>query len=759
MRKKNKILTILLVLGLVFSGFPAATFADEIQTEEKVVVLSENGEGIDVLKELDQPEIIYSLPSETEVAIISEGPTHTYIRFMDNETNEEILGYVENGYLQHQPIIEEETDNGEAEESADNNTEVITEEVPTNEEPVETNEVQTEALTIKKKDQNPSKASESPVEEQVNPTLYGIGLQVPTHVYAKANGDAAVLKTYTQGTQLEYKDYNENWYSAVVYLSGVRTDAFIKKADVDTIVSEQTNETGYANKQLTVYEKASRKSVALKSYSKDSALKFKTYTSDWFEATVYVDGKRKTGYIHKDDVSDAVDLQGIGLAGTVNVYSEATNDSSVLKSYAQGSLLKYKPYNDNYYEATVYINGVRTIGYIAKSDVETIVSEQETLTSYADKQPLIVYAKASRNSASLKSYPKGTSLKFKTYTSDWYEATVYVNGKRKTGYIHKDDVSDSIDLKGIGLAGTVNVYSKSSTTSGVLKSYDQGSLLKYKTYNNSFYVATVYINGVPTTGYIAQNDVETIVSNQETQYEITMSQVPIYSKASTNSGILKSYDPGSKLKFKTLTSDWYEATVFINGKAKRGYIKKSTLKSFKGKVIVIDAGHGGFDPGAIGTRGTREKIINLQTALHVKSLLEAKGAKVVMTRSNDTFLELSERVTVSHNNGADVFISIHYNSAVNNTVRGIETYYWNTNVNEQYLAATVQNEIVKATGLRNRNVRLGNYHVLRENKNPAILVELGYLSNSLEEMTVSSGTYHQKAATGIYNGIVRYFFN
>lgn len=178
-------------------------------------------------------------------------------------------------------------------------------------------------------------------------------------------------------------------------------------------------------------------------------------------------------------------------------------------------------------------------------------------------------------------------------------------------------------------------------------------------------------------------------------------------------------------------------------------------KGLKDKVIVLDPGHGGIDPGAHGERNN-EKDLTLATAKKVKEKLETAGAKVVMTRTGDTYPTLSERVKISQNNNADVFISIHYNAG-SSSASGIETYFWKTNTDESKLASLVQNGIIKSTGMKNRGTAEGNFQVIRDNTDSAILVELGFISNPDEENIVETSDFQNKVATGIVNGLEAYF--
>lgn len=173
------------------------------------------------------------------------------------------------------------------------------------------------------------------------------------------------------------------------------------------------------------------------------------------------------------------------------------------------------------------------------------------------------------------------------------------------------------------------------------------------------------------------------------------------------------------------------------------------------KVVVIDAGHGAKDPGTIGYSKTKEKDFNLAVALKVGQLLGSEpNIDFVLTRSDDTFLELKDRVKIANDLNADVFVSIHANSAGSSAASGSETYYQRDA--SKSLANVLHKYLVQATGLADRGVKYGNFHVIRETKMPAVLLEAGYLSNPKDEATLFSENVQQSVAQGIVNGIKEY---
>ena len=172
------------------------------------------------------------------------------------------------------------------------------------------------------------------------------------------------------------------------------------------------------------------------------------------------------------------------------------------------------------------------------------------------------------------------------------------------------------------------------------------------------------------------------------------------------------------------------------------------------KVIVIDPGHGGNDPGSIGLRGTKEKDITLKTAKNIQKKLEEKGMTVILTRQDDTFVSLKDRVAIAQNKSADLFLSIHYDGFITNDVKGVTTYYYK---GEQALAETIHEHLFKHIQAKNRGVKLGDYYVLRENQKPSILLELGYITNQEDEERMNSQEFQTNVTAGVVSGITEYF--
>lgn len=175
-----------------------------------------------------------------------------------------------------------------------------------------------------------------------------------------------------------------------------------------------------------------------------------------------------------------------------------------------------------------------------------------------------------------------------------------------------------------------------------------------------------------------------------------------------------------------------------------------------GKTVVLDAGHGGSDTGAL-YEGICEKDVNLAVAKKVEAILRSYGYRVVMTRTEDVYVNLYTRADIANEADADIFVSIHSNAAENNTdFTGIYTYYHPTSRRGARLAQAVQTPLCALTGAIDRGVENADFVVLRETEMCAVLVEMGFMTNSGELQRLITPSYQDKLAAGIVEGIVTY---
>lgn len=176
-----------------------------------------------------------------------------------------------------------------------------------------------------------------------------------------------------------------------------------------------------------------------------------------------------------------------------------------------------------------------------------------------------------------------------------------------------------------------------------------------------------------------------------------------------------------------------------------------------GRIIVtIDPGHGGKDPGAIGIGGLREKDIVLPISQRVAEILERQGIAVVMTRSNDEFISLTERVQMARQARSTIFVSIHANaiSLRRPDVNGIETYYHSPS--SQRLAQSIHNSMLQNLDVRDRRVRRARFFVIRNNPVPAVLVETGFVTGAEDARKLADPDFRSQMAEAIAQGILQY---
>lgn len=389
---------------------------------------------------------------------------------------------------------------------------------------------------------------------------------------------------------------------------------------------------------------------------------------------------------------------------------------------------------------------------------------------------------ATQSSALVGQLQLGQSVPVLSKKNDWVEITF--NGT--SAWIHKD----YIQL----VATTSEQKSAQAPEEGVFIVQVDGLNVRKKPNLDSKRIAVVYRNesypvvsldstwvGIEledgSTGYVYRfyGNFQQTETKQETSDEVVTilyNGTNLRDQPSTSSSVAARVDAGQKLSVVEAVNDWYQ--VEFNGK--RMYLanwvvttgdleikeqvpkKKQQVRkqgTLNGLQIVIDPGHGGNDDGTTGYYGTDEKGLTLPTAELLAAKLEASGAEVVFTRQSDTYVSLRKRVSVSHQVAADAFISIHYDSVDNSSVNGFTTYYQHGF--QKPLADAIHASLEDRLSLKDRGVREGNYLVLRENKQMAVLLELGYLSNATEERTITTAQFRETAAHAIYEGVINYF--
>lgn len=180
-------------------------------------------------------------------------------------------------------------------------------------------------------------------------------------------------------------------------------------------------------------------------------------------------------------------------------------------------------------------------------------------------------------------------------------------------------------------------------------------------------------------------------------------------------------------------------------------------------VLMFDPGHGGRDPGAVGPTGLCEKTVTLQWAYDIAEAFKPSGNKILLTRYADEHLgpdessDINARIKKANDAKADLFISLHCNSFKNPSAHGVETYHYPGSRAGKQLAEKIQKNLVSMTGLADRGVKeSSHYGVLRYTNMPAVLIELGFISNPSEESLLKNPDFVYRASRAVYSGVLEY---
>jgi N-acetylmuramoyl-L-alanine amidase len=200
--------------------------------------------------------------------------------------------------------------------------------------------------------------------------------------------------------------------------------------------------------------------------------------------------------------------------------------------------------------------------------------------------------------------------------------------------------------------------------------------------------------------------------------------------------------------------------------------REKTVMSYSlvNHVIVVDAGHGGFDPGAIGPGKNIEKDITLAISRKLGDLLSQSGALVINTRDTDEDLagdnfsgsllerkrkDLAARVAIAEENKAEIYVSVHTNADVSPRWTGAQTFYSGKSEKAKLIAISIQDELTSILGNTTRKAKTGNYYITDKTGMTAVIVEVGFLSNPKEEKLLTSSDYQDKVAYAIFSGIAK----
>ena len=399
------------------------------------------------------------------------------------------------------------------------------------------------------------------------------------------------------------------------------------------------------------------------------------------------------------------------------------------------------------------------------------------------KEGVVLRSTPATNSGAIQTLTTPQTVFILKEESGWYK--IRVNGKEE-GWIPiwmLNNVQVQSDQKLLLQANTSTpVYQSENTNSPVVATLNAGDTAPISSEALGWAKVTVnkQIGYVQTDKITIMNEAQTTLTQISTDSSILASEVlqvratnqAFLAQANNTSDILYTIEPNQQFKFISSTQDANGIEFYLaeDERGQRGYIDSANaafeqyskthmnapkVATLAEATIVIDAGHGGEDAGAVNdTPYTLEKEVALSTSKALQAELEAKGAKVIMIRTEDADVSLEERASLSEQYQADAFISIHYDAAIDEEWSGTTTYYYHNS--DRPIADFINNELLKLK-TNNNGVRFGNYLVLRENDQPSILLELGYMSNLQDVRLFRTEEYQTNVAKAIATGLEQYF--
>jgi N-acetylmuramoyl-L-alanine amidase len=488
--------------------------------------------------------------------------------------------------------------------------------------------------------------------------------------------------------------------------------------------------------------------------------------------------------------------QSVQKLGTITVDSLRVRNGpglnfQTIASLNKGNQVQILESNENWIKISLNRNAVGWISseFVSSSNGQATTTESSTTTGTVSADTLNVRSQASLQAAVIGKLQKGEKITILTSNQEWTQidfrgqkawvSSEFIESPSKLP--NKDQINTENQPAPVtlpGMIGTVTANALNVRSIGDLTGKIVGKIAK----GNSFVILEEKNNwlkiefspnqfGWVNSWYLekTKQDAQTTTTEKPIEGMITVLNdgTNIRSGPNVENDVILRANKGEQFAVKSLKGDWYEITlndgttgyiagwiVSVNGAVPQ-VEKPGAEAHLKHTTIVLDPGHGGGDNGTTGARGTLEKELTLRTAFLLYDKLRASGANVILTRTNDSYFSLRSRVSTAQYHQADAFVSIHYDSILDRSVRGMTTYYYHGF--QRPLAEAIHGATVSQTNLKDRGARFGDYHVIRETSQKAVLIELGYLSNPAEETTVTSPQFQEMAATGIFNGLAKYF--
>ncbi|MFS3930302.1 N-acetylmuramoyl-L-alanine amidase [Priestia aryabhattai] len=486
-------------------------------------------------------------------------------------------------------------------------------------------------------------------------------------------------------------------------------------------------------------------------------------------------------YIEKKTSStsptNVVSKQATVNASSLNVRSAASTSASIITNLPRNA--KVTVIKENGEWAQIKTSDGKT-GWVADRYLQmgatsssesggTSVSKQATVNASS----LNVRSAASTSASIITNLPRNAKVTVIKENGEWAQIKT---SDGKTGWVANrylqvsattpENGGTSVSKQATVNASSLNVRSAASTSASIVTNLprnakvtvikENGEWAQIKTSDGKTgWVANRYLQ-------VGSNQPET---NQPTEKITITKAANLRTQPSLSASILRVAQAGESFNKVTESNGWVQIqysssqTAWVSkgltsteAPSTPGEVTNPT-SGLEKKLIVIDPGHGGHDPGAVG-QDELEKNLALRTAKLVAAQVESAGGTVLFTRSDDTFISLDGRTQISNASEADAFVSIHYNAG-SSSATGIETYYYSAR--DQELAKYIQESMVQHTNMRDRGAHQANFYVLKHNNKRSVLVELGFVSNPTEEDRIATEQYQQQVSRGIAEGIARYF--
>lgn len=532
--------------------------------------------------------------------------------------------------------------------------------------------------------------------------------------------------------------------------------------------------TGVAsNDYLNVRSKADTKSTAIGKMGNGETLVITGKDGEWYQINYY----GKTGYVYEKYAKITGDISFRKATTNLNMRKSMSTSSEIVTTIPKNTTVKVLASSNGW--SRVYYNGKFGYSYssylVANTSTNTNTNTTSPSITALNKEGKVIKV-ASNDTLNVRSLPNtsgsvvakltnGTKVQIigQDKETKWYQ--ISYNGK--TGFVSNSYISIVGDWNSSSTSTTtmytttnLNLRSGASVNYSILTTIPSGAPVTCYSKDSNGWMKVSY-NGV--TGYVNATYLTSSQPSTSTVKKVTTTNVNMRTGAGTQYSIIKTVASNTVVESLGKSGDWSKVKVGSD----TGYIKSEYLKDYNSsnsgsnlvpsktlysKVkVVVDAGHGGTDPGAVGN-GYKEKDIVLSISQKVNNKLKSLGFKTVMTRNTDTYITLSNRYSIANNNKADLFVSVHANSSTS-SASGVETLYKNSKT----FANLIQNEMIKETGAKSRGLKYrSDLAVLNGTKMPSALVEVGFISNATEASKIGNNAYQEKLAVGIVNGIAKY---